>query len=247
MLISADKVEQGRALVSAAQAARQARQAEEAARLAEIRDAGAIPEECGPDIAPAPARGGFVLERVRHLEGATIDDLVETSRGYVRKSPVRCADAFDLMIAAALRGKRDMPLSPGQIAMGRRYAALVEISATDGTKLSCLDSSGGGGDSMDWMDRHLDIGRELDLLRGRIGHGVAMAVRRVRPTARGAEQRGPIMDRVLVDMVCLKGCTLDQVLMSHGWSAKGDHRKAVSHALGETLDRMIGYRMQKTS
>ena len=247
MLISADKVEQGRALVSAAKAARQAREAEEAARLAEIRDAGAIPEECGPDIAPAPARGGFVLHRNVELLPVGTDKIEAVHRGYGGRAAIRTADVFDRMIAAALRRKRPCPLTPGQIAMGRRYSNLVELAASDGTKLSRLDSSGGGGDSMDWMDRHLDIGRELDVLRKRIGLGVAMAVRRVRPTARGADQRGSITDRVLVDMVCLKGCALEDVLLGHGWKKNGQTYDAVTHALSEALDRMIGYSGKETS
>lgn len=49
-------------------------------------------------------------------------------------------------------------------------------------------------------------------MRNRIGHGVAMPVRRVRPSDRGADQHGPIMDRVLVDMVCLSVKSLNEVL-----------------------------------
>ncbi len=100
---------------------------------------------------------------------------------------------------------------------------------------------------MGWMDRHLDIAQELTILRNRIGFSAAMTVRRIRPSKRGETQRGPIMDRVLVDMVCLKGRTLDEVLISHGWKKDGRTYKAIAEALSDALDRMIGYQVKKTS
>ncbi|MGA0615338.1 hypothetical protein [Paracoccus sp. KR1-242] len=233
--------------MEAAHALSAARKADEASRLAAIQDAGAIPEECGPDILASPARGGFVLHRNIELLSVGTHKVEAVHRGYGGRSAIRRADVFDVMVAAALRAKRPLPLTPGQISMARRYAAMVEVAASDGMRLSSLDASHGGGDSMGWMDRHLSVAEELSVLRSRIGGGVAMAVRRVRPSARGDGQRGPILDRVLVDMVCLKGRTLDQVLVAHGWSVKGEHRKAVAHALAEALDRMIGYRAKKSS
>ena len=220
---------------------------EQAARLQLVKDAAAVPAECGPDIAPAPARGGFVLERIRHLEGMTREDFVETPRGYVRRSPIRRADAFDAMIAAAVRADRGWPLTPGQIAMGRRYHDLVEFLSSDGTKLSQLEGSTGSGDSGNWVDQRLALSRELDGIRRRIGPGAAMQVRRIRPSQRGGAQRGVILDRVLVDMVCLMGYGIRAVLKAHGWQADGRNQKACREALSGALDRMIGYRGQKSS
>lgn len=100
---------------------------------------------------------------------------------------------------------------------------------------------------MGWMDRHLEVAQELTILRSRIGTHAAMSVRRIRPSDRGETQRGAIMDRVLVDMVCIKGCTLDQVLINHGWQKNARTYKAITEALSASLDRMIGYPPKKTS
>ncbi|RJL13702.1 hypothetical protein C9E82_13300 [Paracoccus siganidrum] len=224
------------------------RMAIEAQRCRVMMAAAALPEECGDEIAPSPARGGFVLERFRHLEEGRDDEFIQTSKGYVRRLPVRRADAFDAMIAAALRAKRDeMPLSYGQIAIGRRYHDLVEMLSSDGTKLSQLQGSTGSGDNGGWMDRRLALSAELAGMRRRIGNGVAMAVRRIRPSDRGSKARGTITDRVLVDMVCLQGRGIKAILLAHGWQDDGRNKKALREALSASLDRMMGYRAEKSS
>ncbi|WP_411838587.1 hypothetical protein [Paracoccus sp. ME4] len=226
--------------------------AEEAARAAALRlkavkDAGAIPDACGPDIAPAPARGGFALvDNIEFLPIGT-DDVVAVHRGYGGRHAIRRADAFDAMLAAAARRKQPAPLTHGQISIGRRYHDLVQLLSADGTKLSSLQASAGGPDGRDWMDRRLEVSAEVDRLRRRIGTGVAMAVRRVRPSDRGGPAARQITDMALVDAVCLKGKGLAQVLVFHGWSVKGVHRDALSAALSGALDRMIGYRAAKSS
>jgi hypothetical protein len=90
------------------------------------------------------------------------------------------------------------------------------------------------------MDAYLAVGRELDRLHGRIGLGQALVLRRVRPSQRGS--RVGISDRSVVDMVCLCGMTLGQVLEAHGWAVKGEYRDGVRIALCGALDRMQGYR-----
>lgn len=131
--------------------------------------------------------------------------------------------------------------------MGRRYHDLVQLLSADGTRLSSLQASGGGPDGRDWMDRRLEVSAEVDRMRRRIGAGVAMAVRRVRPSDRGGPAARQITDMALVDAVCLKGKGLAQVLIFHGWSVKGVRRDALSAALSGALDRMIGYQGQKSS
>ena len=221
--------------------------AAEALRLRAAQAAAAIPATCGPDIAPSPARGGFVLVRNVELLPVGTDKVEAVHRGYGGREAIRRADAFDAMLAAAARRKQHAPLTPGQIAIGRRYHDLVELLSADGTKLSSLQASKGGPDGRDWMDRRLELSGELDGMRKRIGPGVAMSVRRVRPSARGGNQRGAITDRILVDLVCLHGKALADVLRSQGWQVDGRNRKAVSDALSATLDRMIGYRGSKSS
>lgn len=230
------------------------RAAAEARRLAAIRAAGEIPAECGPDIAPSPARGGFVLvPQVAMVPNGVdehgLDRWTPAPTGYGHRSAIRCADAFDGMMAAALRRKAAMPLTPGQVAIGRRYRDLVEFLSAGGVALSSLEGrrGGSGGDGGNWTDYRLQLSDEVDRLQRRIGQGIALSVRRVRPSDRGAGQRGPITDRALVDMVCLGGKSIDGVLKSHHWSIKGDTRKAAMDALCAALGRMIGYHVKKTS
>ncbi len=226
-----------------------AQEAERAAalRLKAVKDAGAIPEACGPDIAPAPARGGFVLVQNIELLPVGTDDVEAVHRGYGGRQAIRRADAFDAMLAAAARRNVPSPLTPGQIAMGRRYHDLVQQLSADGTKLSSLQGGAGGPDGRDWMDRRLELSHEVDGIRRRIGQGIAMSVRRVRPSDRGSPEAMPIPDLALVDAICLKGRGIKDVLRAHRWSDRGGNKKALSQALSAALDRMIGYGRQKSS
>lgn len=228
-------------------AAGRSRLMSEADRIAAIKAAAQPPAECGPEIIAAPARGGFVLQRIRHMEGMTREDFVETPDGYVRRSPIRRGDAFDAMEAAALRRKQACPLTPGQIAIGRRYHDLVELLSADGTKLSQLDGSFGSGDGGDWMDQRLAISRELDGMRRRLGTGPAIQIRRVRPSSRGGNDRKAFSQRQLVDAICLSGKSIKDVLGDFGWQQDGRNCKATIEALAAALDTMIGYGRKKTS
>ncbi len=224
-----------------------ARLRNEADRIAAIKVAAQLPAECGPAIIPAPARGGFVLQRIRHMEDMTREDFVETPDGYVRRSPIRRGDAFDAMEAAALRRKQACPLTPGQISIGRRYHDLVELLSADGTKLSQLDGSFGSSDGGDWMDQRLAISRELDRMRHRLGTGPAIQIRRVRPSSRGGNDRKAFTQRQLVDAICLSGKSIRDVLGDFGWQQDGRNCKAAIEALAAALDTMIGYGRKKTS
>lgn len=220
----------------------------EALRLHAIKAAAAIPEECGPDIAPSPARGGFVLQRNIELLPVGTDKVEAVHRGFGGRAAIRRADVFDAMIAAALRAKRPIPLTPGQIAVGRRYHDLVELLTADGTKLSSLQSSFGGGTGRDWMDRRMEFSAELEGMRRRIGIAPAIVLRRVRPSQRNRDlqpgERAPhiFTRRDLVDAVCLKGKTIKQALVLFDWQDNGRNSKAALEALSRTLDAMIGYR-----
>lgn len=131
------------------------------------------------------------------------------------------------------------PFTPAQIQMGQRYATLIENHASGGMKCTSFGSTGGGGQGADFMDLFVAEGREIDMIRQRIGTGQAMVVRRVRPSDRGTKKG--ITDRRLVDMVCLGGADLTAVLERHGWAAKGTARDALKAALAAVLDRMQGY------
>ncbi|MDO5658303.1 MAG: hypothetical protein Q4G36_08275 [Paracoccus sp. (in: a-proteobacteria)] len=219
------------------------------AGLDRIKAAAAIPTACGPDIAPAPARGGFVL--VRHVtmvpsgqDAEGRDQWSAAQTGYGHRTGIRCADVFDQMIARAEKARVPWLLTPGQIAVARHYRSLTERHAAGGIKLSQMDRGARGGDGREFMDAFLAEGRELAAIHRRIGGGVSMAVRRVRPSVRGA--RSNILDRVLVDQVCLGDRTVAAVLRLHGWSVNKPTREAAIAALCASLDRMIGYRGQKT-
>jgi len=131
------------------------------------------------------------------------------------------------------------PFTPGQIQMGQRYATLVERHAAGGMKCTAIGRTGGGGQGGDFMDTFVAEGREIDLIRRRIGTGQAMIVRRVRPSDRGT--KSGITDRRLVDMVCLEGADLTEVLRAHGWDKQVKQRQVLREALAAVLDRIQGY------
>ena len=221
-------------------AARREREAEEAARIAEVKVRGHVPEQCGPEIPEAPARGAFRVFEPQQLYPDGKDGYVSRTAGYRGRSAIQNADVFDVMGAKAARHRKPHPLTPGQIAMGRHYRGLVERHAAAGIRGSSLEtrSSGRGRDAGDYMDRVLRDKAEIDRLRRRIGDGTAMVVRRIRPSKRGS--RVNISDRVLVDMVCLEDRSLSEVLRAHGWIVQGVSVKALQKAMRDVLERMIG-------
>jgi len=72
-------------------------------------------------------------------------------------------------------------------------------------------------------------------------------VRRVRPSDRGGPAARQITDMALVDAVCLRGKSIKQALCALGWQGDGRNCRAALEALSGALDRMIGYRGQKSS
>lgn len=212
----------------------------EAGRVAARLEAAAPPLRCGPDMVAAPARGPMLaFAPVRMVLGSTQRAVHD---GWQGRDAARLADVFDRMVAAALRRGEPAPFSHGQVAMARHYRDLSERHAAGGVRCAsaeagraCGAPGGGGG----WIDAVIDTGRRLDALRARIGTGVAMEVRRVRPSVAGV--RRAVRDRVLVDLVCLSDRSLDDVLRLHGWARKGETRAALRRALVGALDRMQGY------
>ncbi|MDN3710979.1 hypothetical protein QWZ10_02570 [Paracoccus cavernae] len=93
----------------------------------------------------------------------------------------------------------------------------------------------------------MDVGREIERLRERIGGGAAMVVRRVRPSKRADadlctafRSARIITNRRLVDAVCLDGQSLRGVLEAHGWSTGSKNIVVVKEALAGVLDAMAG-------
>lgn len=205
----------------------------------------APPEACGPEIPAAPARGAcrvFTMRQVRPGTRNTIEDTGYQGPGEVQPRKAVCAaDVFDRMEARARAAKKPAPFTPGQIAVARLYRTLVERHGAGAIKLSSLEGrTGGSGRGVDVTDLRLDEARKIAVLRRRIGDGAAMVVRRVRPSARGAGA-SVILDRRLVDAVCLEDMDLGAVLAAHGWSKQGCRLEMLRAALGASLDRMQGY------
>ncbi|WP_442772696.1 hypothetical protein [Paenirhodobacter enshiensis] len=225
----------------------------EEARLMAMLRAATAPADCGPEIPVAPARGGcraFTVVQVvpgAHTAGPGEELPVEDAgyRGPGEDRPRRAvavADVFDRMDVAARRARKPAPLTPGQIAIARRYRTLVERHDAGGIKLSSIEgrTGGSGGRGADVTDLRLIEAREIAALRRRIGEGAAMVVRRVRPSKRGLGA-SIILDRRLVDAVCLEDMDPSAVLRAHGWSVDGKHQMLLSAALSGALDRMQGY------
>ncbi|KAA9008104.1 hypothetical protein [Histidinibacterium aquaticum] len=234
-------------------------------RLELVSALGPAPAECAPSdrerfpgIAAPPARapmGTFQsLVAVPKVEGYEL-----MPAGYRGRAALREIDVFDRMQAphelgqAAKRqaheraGKdtdkfraRPFPVTPGQIAMARRYATLAERHTTRGTPRSCLADCGRG-DALDYLQAVVYASRELELLRERVGPGLAKRIRRRRPS----EARIEITARDLVDQVCLAQKTVAQVIRDHGWCAEGSrprqgHVNDLLEALANALEAMMG-------
>jgi hypothetical protein len=225
------------AQVSGARQAVLDRLQDEAARLRGMLDR-AAPPPVVPEAPVAPARGPTMV--VREI------GMVPGSQERVRVEGVYLRDADVLSAANANAAKRcpeDQPFvapyTPGQVAIGRRYRDLVERHEAAGMKCASVEARSGGGGSGGFIDAFVAEGREIEAMRSRIGDGVSLAVRRIRPAARGG--RAVIRDRALVDAVCLQGMTLNEVLRAAGWPQNGKHREALRGSLCAALDRMQGY------
>ena len=202
----------------------------------------ATPPEAMAAAPVAPARGPMQLvPNVVRLPGGRAR--VEGAH-WVTADPltVMCRLAFDRHQASGSTAPFVAPFGPGQIAMARRYAALVERHEAAGQKCASLEArpgGSGGGDGRGFIDAYLDEAAEIARIRRRIGPGATLSVRRCRPSQRGA--RVSIPDLVLVDAVLLHGRDLSSVLDQHGWAVSGPHRAAARAALASAMDRAQGW------
>lgn len=231
---------------------------DEAARLEEVRARGAVPDGCCPDIPEAPARGPFRLVQMRALYPAGENGFTSKPAGYMGRSTMQAADAFDVMEAKAraaharkvTRAKAAKkpalsyrpPFTPGQVAMGRLYRDLVEKHACAGVRGSSLEtlSQGGGGQGGEFIDAVLRDRQRLQLLRDRIGFGVFLAPRRVSAHSMDRGTRRAISDLQLVDAVCIEGLAVSAVLARFGWGRTAKLNQRLAARLAELLDAMMG-------
>lgn len=214
-------------------------------RLSVVRNAGRAPEACGDAMPIAPARGAG---RAVHLLASYPKGDHETEvkpAGHLGRKTVFLLDAIDTMRAQSARKGKAFSLTESQIGMARMYATMVADHLAGAVRCTSLEAAGGGhgGTREGFTDHRLDLSRRIDQLRRRIGVGCALAIRRVRPSKRGdGPSRANIPDRALVDLVCLEGLTISEVLARYGWSIKGETVQAATRALGDALDRMVGPR-----
>lgn len=229
---------------------------QEAKRIKAIKDRAVPPVSCGPEIAPAPARGPMQVFVPREMVVTDAGNLVSRRAGYMGRDGARVADAFDLMtmnalkahpkvIAAAERAHDERASASEAQGMHPRpfrepafvppfthgqVAAARDYAALtercEAAGISC--SSVDAVDSGSGGDREAAIFR--DFARLRMLHyriGDGLA-KEVRRHRPSATggKRAAIRVRTLVDQVCLGNMTLDEVLRRHGWTSKNEAVRA---------------------
>ncbi len=172
---------------------------------------------CGDAIPAAPARGPVRVFQPMSLYPDGDENWTAQPSGYRGRSALQRADVFDVMAAKSRSSGKPSPFTRAQVTAGRAYRDLVERHACAGLRCSSIEGvrsgAGGGGSFIDAVLRdRADIAR----LHRRIGSGISLVVRKIRPSARGS--RVNITDRRLVDMVCLEDKPLSAVLPAHGWA-----------------------------
>lgn len=222
------------------------RQREERARMEAILARATPAEGCGPAIPVAPARGACrsvtpqsMVPDAKDKTGWKAEEM-----GWRGFKAATAMDVFDTLAMNAARRKQPPPFTKGQVTVARRYRDLVERHDAGGMKLASLEGrmASGSGTGGDFMDAFLAEGDAIKRLRSLIGTGIAMQVRRVRPSARGGEGARTIFDRDLVDAVCLHGRSFRWVLDRHRWTGSARNISICVVALRDCLDRMQGYR-----
>ena len=236
-------------------AAGAARLNDERARLDRIMARAAPAAGCGPAIPVAPARGAQVSVTANAMvpDPADATGWKAVEMGWRGFRAARSADIFDdLARRAAARKDKDgnpgvSPFTKGQVSVARLYRDLVERREAGGMKCASLEVRAGSGSSAggEFIDAFIAEGERIAWLRERIGRGVAMPIRRVRPSDRGGDGARIIMDRALVDSICLYGKTFDQVLRAHGWAKSGQNMAALKASLAACLDRMQGKQLSR--
>ena len=212
-------------------------------RCVEMLDRAVPPIEAVGVVPVAPARGPMVISQgfealpggMRRRDGIRMRELSPLAQ-MVANAWLRHQDRYG--------DKDDVPFvppyDPAQVQVSEDYRALVERHEAGLIKCSSTEGgrAGAGGSGLA-IDRFIQDGRWLDVLRARIGDDVVMSPRR---NMDRTNSRKSITARVLVDQVVVHGRDLSSVLTRHGWQADGKNRKILRVALCAALDRMQGYR-----
>lgn len=222
-----------------------ARLHDERERLARLIFRAHPAEGCGPAIPVAPARGPqrSVTPHVMMPDPKDKSGWKVEETGWRGFKAAQAIDIFDTLALKAAKRKEAPPFTKGQVNVARLYRDLVERHDAGGMKLASLEGrvTSGSGKGGEFMDAFLAEGETIRRMQRAIGTGVAMQVRRVRPSARGGKAARNIRDRDLVDAICLHGKSFRQVLDIHGWAPDGKNAKRLICALAAALDRMQGY------
>jgi hypothetical protein len=208
----------------------------EALTLEAIRLWSLAPDECGPEVPASPARGAYQLLRPETMvpEGGEAGAYRAAPATHQGRAVIRTLDVWDRIDVADRRARRPRSLTPAQVEAGRVYGALIERMSAAGLAGSSMEIVSGGGAGGVSEGRLADAER-VRRMRRRVGDGLALELRRVRPSARGGT-RASIRALDVLDMVAVGGVMPSGVLARFGWSDKGDHRKRVVAALRAALD-----------
>lgn len=205
----------------------------------------ATPPEAMVQAPVAPARGPMRLVPEYELSKGGIPKLVSQHWRGLDQLSVMCRQARARYDRDPPRNAKGEPLpfvapfTPGQIAMAQHYQALVERHDAAGMRGASVEVRAavtpGGGQGGGFIEAYLSEGREIDMIRRRIGDGLALEVQR------GKGKRSSITVRRLVDMVVLGDADLTAVLRAHGWAKDAVVLRRLRDALAEALDHMQGY------
>lgn len=203
----------------------------------------AVPAEgCGPEIPIAPARGPSrsVTPHVMMPDPKDKTGWKTEETGWRGFKAAQAIDIFDQLAIKAAKRDQAPPFTKEQVNAARIYRDLVERHSAGGMKLASLEGrvASGSGKGGEFMDAFLAEGEAIRRMERAIGNGVAMQVRRVRPSARGGQSTRNIRDRHLVDAICLHGRSFRQVLKAHGWTDSSRNTRVLMSALAEILGRL---------
>jgi hypothetical protein len=160
--------------------------------------------------------------------------------GWLGRDAARVADAFDMAQAQSDRARGGAAValfSERQIDTGRLYCDLVQICDSAGLSLSDMSgrSGGGKGSAAGVSEAVMDQLASLRRMRAAIPAGAALRPIKVDGAAR------IVTHQRLVDLFCLGGETLAQILARHHWNPRAPSaRKRLHRALCAALDAMAG-------
>ncbi len=214
------------------------RDLDELGTRADLIRRGTSPVACGPDVVfIAPARGPVEVFQPVQMVPDGEDGYKAEYMGFRGRSAMRRRDAFDRMLDACAKHRAPRPFTDVQIDAGRAYRDLSEWVASAGIKCSStFDAQAGGGADRDFMDRYAQASAHLRRCHQLIGFRSSLIIRRVKPSDRGA--RRTIIDRDLVDKVCIADVSITEALAAFGWSDRRENIKTARRALCAALDRL---------